>query len=178
MKSLESKGLSWLTVSQSEEILMTLMYWVMEIITHWKGGGNNCAWTLPKAVSAQLIWKPVLLHERRSSNITWICKLQWNACGITRSNWFICETLESKIHFLWNQNMFALCLGVRNKHCAQATWLSLFWCLADSPGVYSRTSTAWGDVWSRDGLILCFRVSDVVLGTIMGTITNPETHSH
>lgn len=37
------------------------------------------------------------------------------------------------------------------------------------PGVYSNTSTPWGEVCSSDGLILCFKVSAVVLGTIMGT---------
>lgn len=37
------------------------------------------------------------------------------------------------------------------------------------PGVYRRTSTACGVASSSEGLILCFSVSAVVLGTIIGT---------
>lgn len=36
------------------------------------------------------------------------------------------------------------------------------------PGVYSKTSTAWGAVSPAEGLILCFRVSEVVFGTATG----------
>lgn len=36
------------------------------------------------------------------------------------------------------------------------------------PGVYNNTSTAWGAANSTEGLILCFSVSAVVLGTIIG----------
>lgn len=37
------------------------------------------------------------------------------------------------------------------------------------PGVYRSTSTVWGAASSSEGLILCFSVSDVVLGTRIGT---------
>ena len=40
------------------------------------------------------------------------------------------------------------------------------------PGVYRSTSTAWGAASSSEGLILCFSVSAVVLGTIIGTKKN------
>lgn len=38
-----------------------------------------------------------------------------------------------------------------------------------SPGVYNKTSTAWGKVSPAEGFILCFRVSEVVFGTAVGT---------
>lgn len=46
------------------------------------------------------------------------------------------------------------------------------------PGVYSSTWTVWGSARSSDGLILCLRVSEVVLGTIIGTGQNKTQWTH
>lgn len=77
-----------------------------------------------------------------------VCVCQWPCVGVTET--LDCETpLREKP---------GTCHGSEG-----VAWLQIV------PGVYRSTSTAWGAASSSDGLILCFSVSAVVLGTIIGT---------
>lgn len=90
------------------------------------------------------------------------CIYQWVCAGVT------VETLD-----------YETALRIKGKpntcHCGymntkKTAWLKecVLVCVC-VPGVYRSTSTAWGAVSSSEGLILCFNVSAVVLGTIIGT---------
>lgn len=100
------------------------------------------------------------------------CICQWQCVGV------IVETLDCETALpLWTANQIIDSHSDQSEREQPDTCHRRGDCLVIGlcvfvPGVYRSTSTAWGAASSSEGLILCFSVSAVVLGTIMGTRDN------